>query len=481
VTGHYEKPVITKVQSSHMNKFGLTTGAARFRSQIDGASIAEMIAQFGSPLFVYSEKTIRRKFRQHHTAFTTRYPDVTFGWSYKTNYLKAICALMHEQGAVAEVVSRMEYEKAKAMGIPGNRIVFNGPHKPLPILTRAVEDGALINIDHLGEVEDLATIASRLGRPVKVGMRLNLDAGIFPQWSRFGFNLENGQAWEAVRQIAREPLLKLNGLHCHIGTFILDPAAYARQVEKMVRFAIDVEHHFGFRIEYLDLGGGFPSRSTLKGSYLSPDVLVPSIDDYAELICDALIRTLPADRRPKLILEAGRALIDEAGSLVTTVVAVKRLADGTRAYVVDGGVNLLYTAFWYKFQLETVQDRSGLTEPCVVYGPLCMNIDIVAESLQLPPLQRGDQLVVSPVGAYNNTQWMQFIEYRPACLLVGQEGNVDVIREAEDLSDVERRERLPERLGSKSNGAKSQQFEPEVQTTSNNGRRHRTTVRPAIG
>ena len=450
----YEKPIITKLQSSLMNKFGLSTaGRQRVRSEIDGASIAELVERFGSPLFIFSERTIRRKFRQHETAFSTRYPNVEFGWSYKTNYLKALCALMHQQGAVAEVVSKMEYEKAVALGVPGHQIIFNGPHKSRDILERAVADGATINVDHLDEIEDLEAIAARRGQPVKVGMRLNLDAGIYPQWSRFGFNLETGQAADVVRRISHEGLLQLNGLHCHIGTYILDPTAYVRQIQKMVTFAKEIDSRFGFRVEYLDVGGGFPSRSKLKGSYLSPDVSVPSIDEYAEPLCDALLHALPEGWRPKLILESGRALIDEAGYLVTSVVASKRLADGTRAYVLDAGVNLLYTSTWYKFQIDTVEEQSGLTEPSVLYGPLCMNIDAVDEGLQLPPLRRGQQLVISPVGAYNNTQWMQFIEYRPSIVLVGEDGTAEIIREAEDLSDIERRERLPQRFARMNGGA----------------------------
>ena len=452
----YEKPVISKLQSNMMNKFGMSTaGRKRSRGDIDGADIPEMLEKYGSPLFVFSEQTIRRKFRQYSRAFTTRYPNVVIGWSYKTNYLKAICALMHEQGAIAEVVSKMEYQKAKALGVPGDQIIFNGPHKSKDILRQAIEDGATINIDHQDEVEDLEELARNLGKTVKVGLRLNLDAGIYPQWSRFGFNLETGQAMEIVRRISHEGVLELNGLHCHIGTFILDTAAYGRQVRKMVEFAKEIDKRFGFRVEYLDVGGGFPSRNKLKGSYLSPDVSIPSIDEYAEPLCDALIDALPHDWRPKLILESGRMLVEEAGHLVTSVIAAKRLADGMRAYVLDAGVNLLYTATWYKYQIETVQEQSGMTEPSVLYGPLCMNIDVVDDYLQLPPLSRGQQLVISPVGAYNTTQWMQFIEYRPAIVMVGENGRVDVIREAEDLSDIEHRERLPERFSQVVKGAKT--------------------------
>lgn len=443
----YEKPVIKKLQSGLMNKFGSSPAYARqVRDEIGGVSIDELVEQYGSPLFVYSEKAVRQKYQEVHTAFSTRYPNVVFGWSYKTNYLPAICALMHQQGSVAEVVSEMEYEKARALGVPGDQVIFNGPHKPLPILERAISEGAMVNVDHLDEICDLEQISKKLGRSLNVGIRLNLDAGIYPQWSRFGFNLENGQAMDAVKRMAHGGKLALNGVHCHIGTFITDPAAYARQVEKMVAFAREVEEGFDFSIEYIDIGGGFPSRSRLKGTYLSPDIAVPSIDEYAEAITEALSRSLRPGDFPKLILESGRALIDEAGYLISTVIATKRLPDGTRAYVIDAGVNALFTSFWYKFNIQLDREISGINENCVVYGPLCMNIDVVDEGALLPPLKRGTRMIFSPVGAYNNTQWLQFIEYRPNVVLIGEDGVVDLIREAEDLTDVTRREKLPERL-----------------------------------
>jgi diaminopimelate decarboxylase len=447
VTTAYEKPVIQKLQGGLMNKYGRSPAYARkVREAIDGVPIDSLVARFGSPLFVFSERTLRRKVREVRDAFATRYPNVAFGWSYKTNYLQAICALMHREGALAEVVSAMEYEKARALGVSGDRIVFNGPYKPIPALERAVADGARIHVDHLDEISDLERIAEKLGRTLCVGMRLNLDAGIYPAWSRFGFNLESGQALDAVKRMANGRRLIVNGLHCHIGTFILDPAAYARQATKMAAFARELEERFSLPIETLDLGGGFPSRSRLKGTYLPADVGVPSLDDYAEQITTALTRALPPGDFPTLLLETGRALVDEAGFLITTVTAAKRLPDGTRAYIADAGVNLLFTSTWYTFTLELDREVPGLNETSVIYGPLCMNIDVIDERASLPPLPRGTRLILSPVGAYNTTQWMQFIGYRPAVVLIGEHGEVDVIREAEDLSDVDRREKLPARL-----------------------------------
>ncbi len=447
--GKYDKPIILKVQTGMMNKFGSSPHyARRVRTDIDGVPIDDLVAAYGSPLFVFSETILRLQYRDIHRAFSSSYPYVTFGWSYKTNYLPAICAILHQEGAIAEVVSEMEYHKARRLGVFGPNIIFNGPHKSLDALRRAVLDRALINVDHFDELYDLEKAADELGKPVPVGLRLNMDTGIYPQWSRFGFNLESGQAMDAVRRMARTGKLILNGLHCHIGTYILEPEAYAREIEKMIQFGYEVEDTFGFKIEYLDIGGGLPSRSKLKGTYHAPDLVVPSVDEYAEKIAAALYQNLRPGDFPRLLIESGRAIVDEAGYLITSIVASKRLPDGRKAYVADAGVNLLFTSFWYRFNLEIDRVTQGMGEPSVIYGPMCMNIDVIDEGSLLPPLERGTRLIVSPVGAYNVTQWLQFIEYRPNVVLIGGDGSVDVIREAEDLSDIERRERVPERLQS---------------------------------
>jgi diaminopimelate decarboxylase len=443
----YEKPVIVKLQTGLMNKFGANPiYTRRVRTEIDGVAVNELVKRYGSPLFVFSERRLRERYQNLYQAFATRYPNVTFGWSYKTNYLQAICAILHQEGAIAEVVSEFEYDKARKLGIPGENIIFNGPYKPMASLEKAAVDGAKIHIDHADEIQDLEQVAQSLERSIRVGMRLNMDTGIHPQWSRFGFNLDSGEAMDSAKRLAHSGKLVLNGLHCHIGTFILEPTAYAKQIEKMVTFAYQLEDLFGFKIEYLDLGGGLPSRSKLKGAYLPPDVGIPPMEEYAEAITNALYRHLRHGDQPQLILENGRALVDESGILITSVIARKRLPDGRRAYVVDAGINDLFTSLWYHFNMEIDRKVHGMNEPSVVYGPLCMNIDVLDEGTLLPQLQRGTHLIVSPVGAYNVTQWMQFIHYRPNVVLIGTEGQVECIREAEDLSDIERRERLPERL-----------------------------------
>ncbi|HIP43188.1 MAG TPA: diaminopimelate decarboxylase [Aquifex aeolicus] len=443
----YEKPVINPIRIGLSNKLGgKAYFSSRVRTEIDGVSIKELVEKFGSPLFVFSERKLRQQFRRLKQAFETRYPNVEFTWSYKTNYLKAICAILHQEGETAEVVSEFEYEKARRLGIPGHQIIFNGPYKPKEALRIAILEGAKINADTFEELADIEEIAKELGQKVKIGIRINMDTGIQPRWDRFGFNLESGQAEDAVKRIASSEWLELNGLHCHIGTFILEPEAYENEVKKMVNFAYHIEDNYGFKIEYLDIGGGLPSKNRLKGVYLPAEIAVPDVEEYAERITTALLENLRPGDFPKLIIEAGRAIVDEAGYLITTVYATKRLPNGFRGYILDAGVNLLFTAFWYNFKVEVDRHLHGAPEPSILYGPLCMNIDVINDVEYLPPLPRGTKLIISPVGAYNVTQWMQFIRYRPNVVLIGMNGEVDLIREAENIDDIESKERLPERL-----------------------------------
>ena len=422
----------------------LMAPALRVRREIDGVAVAALTEAHGSPLFVYSERQLVALHDRARAAFDRAWPDTTFAWSYKTCYLRSICAFFHARGSLAEVVSEFEYDKARRLGVPGANILFNGPWKPLSALRKAVRDGARIHLDNFEEIEDLETVVREHGQPVHVTIRLNLDAGIYPVWSKFGFNLESGQALNAVRRLHQGGLLHLDGLHCHIGTFVLDPSAYARTVAKLAAFALECTAISGRSIRSLDLGGGFPSLSQLKGIYQPPEIAVPPIEAYADAIGIAMRAAYPGPGpAPRLLLETGRHLVDEAGYLITTVTSSKVSPDTRRSYLIDGGVHLLYTSTWYNFTLEVDRPTAGLAEPACLNGALCMNIDVVSDGLLLPQLERGTRLTLSPVGAYNLTQSMPFIHCRPAAVLIRHDGRVEVMRRAETIDDIEQGESLP--------------------------------------
>ena len=442
----YERPVIFKMNTGLMNKFGTKTNNEPV-THIESVPVKSMLSQYGSPMFVISEKQIRRNYQNAIRIFKTRYPKVQFAWSYKTNYMNAVCRIFHQEGSWAEVVSGFEYEKALYNNVPGNKIIFNGPDKTDEELIKAAKNQSLIHIDHYDELYSLIRLSDEHNLKPRVAIRVNMDTGIYPKWDRFGFNFENGQAWNALTRIVNSENLELVGIHCHIGTFMLSPNAYAIAARNLCELAWSVKERFGIMVQYLDLGGGFPSTNTLKGSYLPGTDTVPSIDQFADAITDVILTYgFTQDELPLLILETGRALIDDAGYLLGTVLATKRLSDGRRATIMDFGLNSLFTSLWYDHKISPAQKNTNQTEDMVMFGPLCMNIDVVRESINMPMLQKGDQVVVHRVGAYNMTQWMQFITLRPNIILIDNENETHIIRKAETLEYIQSQEITPEHL-----------------------------------
>jgi diaminopimelate decarboxylase len=317
-----------------------------------------------------------------------------------------------------------------------------------------------------------------------VALRVHLDTGTHAPWSKFGFSGDDGEVQRVVSWAVREGGVRIRGLHCHVGTFMLDASAYSVAARKLVELALAAEQAGAGPIEYLNMGGGFASRARLHGQYLPPEQATPDFDDYAEAIAPVILGHWPEGRKPpRLFLESGRAMVDEAGFLLSTVVAVKQrrmpnavnpalaaygkepgldqalagygkerhsrapgaACDHQPAVVVDAGVNLLYTTAWYRPNVHPVVDRGGVSST-TVFGCLCMNIDVLREETPLPGMRPGDPVVIHPVGAYNWTQSMQFISYRPAIVMIDPDCGVHVIRRREQLEDVRGPERIPEHL-----------------------------------
>ncbi len=442
----YERPVIKKLETGMPNKFGMRTEYEPM-THIDGNAVETLIKEYGSPLFVLSEKTIRQNIRKAKKAFENRYPRVQFAWSYKTNYLNAVCNIFHQEGSWAEVVSGFEYEKALALGVNGRKIIFNGPDKSEADLTKAILHDSLIHIDHLDELYTITELTEKLGKRPRVAIRVNMDTGVYPMWDRFGFNYENGQAWDALNKIMHSGKMELVGLHCHIGTYMLSAAAYGIAAGKLAELAIALEQKFNHEIRYIDMGGGFPSGNTLKGAFLPGTDTNPTFDDFAEAITTALVNSnFRKDKLPLLILETGRALIDNAGFLLATVISNKRSSTGRRNTILDAGVNLLFTSFWYDHKITPAQPFTHYTEDTCLYGPLCMNIDVIRESTSLPLLNKGERVVIHYTGAYNMTQWMQFITLRPNVVLIDVNEQPHVIRNREGLENMNSMELVPSHL-----------------------------------
>ncbi|HWP93133.1 MAG TPA: alanine racemase [Thermodesulfobacteriota bacterium] len=410
-------------------------------NKIDGITIGKLVEDYGSPLFIVSAGGLRKNLKAFREAFSIRFPKVKVAYSYKTNCLLGVLNIIHKSGAWADVASGFEYDLARALGVSGGSIVFNGPGKKREELRRAVEEGAFINADHLDEIKLLEAIASEMGRTIDLGIRINVDVGIHQSPDRFGFNLESGEAFRVVERCVKKKLLKIAGIHIHLTSYIIEPDGaeedipagrvrliwpkspdiYREAAKKLVHFAEEIRKKWGVIIRYADLGGGFPS--------------VDSLNPYVEAIVEPILDGFGGQDLPVLILEPGRAIVRDAIHLITTVVGIKEFPNGERGIVIDAGINLLPTSFWRWQEIESVDESQSMElKETTVYGPLCLQTDIIGKT-KLPELKAGDKLIIKSVGAYNIPQSSTFIFPRPAIVLV-EYGKARLLRREETIEDV---------------------------------------------
>lgn len=400
-------------------------------NRITAETANEFTQKYGSPLFVVSARDIRTNIDIFRKEFTASFEKAEVAYSYKVNYLQGILEVIHKEGVSAEVASGFEYELAKKSGVPGERIVFNGPFKTKQELHRAIEDGAYINVDHFDELSALEQIAVELGRPVNIGIRINTEVGIDQLPDRFGFNLESGEAERIVSRCSEKKLLNVIGIHIHLTSYILQsrseqgiPArgikliwpkgseAYKSASKKIVNFARTIIEEYGVEIKYLDMGGGFPT--------------VDSLGPYVEAITSPILEGFEESELPLLILEPGRAIVSNAAQLISTVVAVKELPGGHSAVVADAGINILPTSLFKYQDIECITESKSDLKETTVYGPLCLQTDIIGRPM-LPELRAGDRLIVKNVGSYNIPQSSTFIFEQPAVIMI-DEGEIKVLR-----------------------------------------------------
>jgi len=464
----YEAPNIELIQISTIGKHSiLNMGTSSVFEEVD--DIEKLLNKYDSPLFLLSEKKLRSKYNEFKDAFTEEGIETIIGYSYKTNYLPALCSILKQEGAWAEVVADMEYKLARSLNIPGSKIIFNGCHKTETELNKAVSEDALINIDSFNELELLDRVAGSLGKKARTGIRINFVMGNMP-WTKFGFNYESGEAKEALEKISKKKNIKFEAIHNHSGTFNVDPKMYSKSTRIIIELA-EYAKKLGLNTKIIDVGGGFPSSNKLKPQYDIPGgskYNENTLQQFSSAIMNHLKKAkhLFNKGKPILILEPGRAIVDEAMQLISKVVSKKKDANGNDSIVMDAGVNILPTAYWYDFEPKlanklngsnnnlngkTKKNGSNYNGPVKMYGPLCMQIDSINESVNLPSVELGDVIVFSNVGAYNLTQSMQFIQTRPAVVLLGPNG-VELIRRKETWRDIFKLDTLPKRLV-KSNGA----------------------------
>jgi len=394
----------------------------------------EFLEKYGSPLFIVDESKIIYQYQQIKQKFTKLYPNTEIAYAYKANYLLEICNLINRQGGLAEVISGFEYQIAKLLGIKGNKIIVNGPYKPIEELKSMIKEGCIINADNFDELKKINELGKKQNRIINVGIRINAKIGKLP-WSKFGFNVESKDAFNIAKIIKTKfTNLNLNGIHMHIGTNLTNVNLYKESISVILKFIEELKNKLGIKINYIDLGGGFATESC-PAEYNFKEWNVPDIEEYAKAICEPLNNFFENENdKPTLILEPGRYLVDKAVSLATSVITVKSIF-GINSVFVDAGVNILPSAFYRKHKMKALTDnyKKELTD---VYGPLCMNADLLESGIKLPKLGVGDILIIQNAGAYELSQSMQFTRPRPAVIGIKENGKISLLRRKETAEDI---------------------------------------------
>jgi diaminopimelate decarboxylase len=425
---------------------------ARGQLEIGGVEATALAREFGTPLYVMDEQAIRQNARDYLAAFRARYPKVEVSFAGKAFLCAAICKLIEQEGLNLDVASGGELYTALYAGFPAKRITLHGNNKSVEELKMALDArvGHIV-IDNLYEIDLLTELAAGLKAPQDVLLRV--APGIDPHTHRristgqvdtkFGFDVASGAVMIAARRVQEIPNLRLRGLHCHVGSQLLDTECHEASVGVMADLFIQISRECGLALDELNIGGGLGIR------YLR-DHRPPTLDEFADVVTGVLKRKLDEAgiAYPTLLQEPGRFLVGEAGTTLYTVGSIKQIP-GVRTYVaVDGGMSdnprpALYEAK-YEVLVANKADRPH-DRVVTVSGKHC-ETDLLFRDVALADPQPGDLLAVQSTGAYNYTMASNYNRFRRPPVVLVNDGQADLIVRRESYEDLVAREVIPERL-----------------------------------
>ena len=398
------------------------------------ATLRTLALEHGASFFLLDRTRFARDYLSLRKAFCDRYPCTQLAYSYKTNYLPAICKLVRELGGYAEVVSPMEYRLARTLGVPSTRIVFNGPFKPHADLCVALLEGAMVNLDSQAEIDVMRTLAAENPRGrFAYGLRCNFDIGD-GDVSRFGFDARDQRFFELIASLRTIENCVLEGLHCHYVTPSKSAQSFSAIAARMLELSDRVFAESPPR--YLNLGGGLfsPMPDKLKAQFGSQ---VPDFEDYAEAIGTKFRARYSDGQGPELILEPGIAVAAGCMRFCTPVVAMKRIAGRAMAIVAGSVYDVKPTKHAKNLPLNVISQNGGEGEElaeCDIVGHTCMEDDRLHAGFS-GRLAVGDYLMFENVGGYSLVLRPPFIYPAPAILALSDNG-VEVVRRAERYEDV---------------------------------------------
>lgn len=425
--------------------YGTTGVNKKGHLEIGGVDTVDLANKYGTPLYVYDVALIRERARGFKKTFEEENVKAQVAYASKAFSTVAMVQLAEEEGLSLDVVSGGELYTAIAAGFPADRIHFHGNNKSMEELEMAFDQeiGCIV-VDNFYELNLLKTLSAERNAKMKILLRVTpgIEAHTHDyiltgqEDSKFGFDLQNGQAEDALKTALEVKNLEVLGLHCHIGSQIFDPTGFLLAAEKLFAKLAEWRKKLSFEAKVLNLGGGFGIRYTKEDEPIEPSRYVKEIITEAKKW--ALHYSLAM---PEIWIEPGRSLVGDAGITLYRVGASKDVP-GVRKYLaVDGGMSDNIRPALYQAKYEAVLANNPLAaakETVSIAGKCCESGDMLIWDLPLPGTGQSDILAVFCTGAYgysmaNNYNRLPrpavvFVENGEARLVVKRESYEDLIR-----------------------------------------------------
>lgn len=419
--------------------------------EVGGCDAVELAKEFGTPLYVMDETSLRLSCQDYKKAFSS-YDRAMMLFASKAFLNKAMCCLLQQEGFGLDAVSGGEIYTAFKSGFDMSKIYFNGNNKTVEELELALDTGVgRVTVDNFYELDLLNKIAESKAKKVDVLLRITpgiechtheyIQTGHLD--SKFGFDLT--QIHEAITLIVdKYTNLSLKGLHAHIGSQIFETKVYSDLIDILSETFVSINNKFGFWLDEMNLGGG------LGITYTDEDT-PPSMFDISDVILSALSKNLEKHGipTPKIIIEPGRSIVATAGVTLYTVGSWKQVPQGRKYVAIDGGMadNPRPSMYQAKYHAILANKANQTPEELVtVGGRYCESGDILIKDVKLASPKTGDILCVFATGAYNYSMSSNYNRVpKPACVLV-QNGKADVIIKRETYDDIVEKDIVPQRL-----------------------------------
>lgn len=410
---------------------------------IGGVDTLDLVKQYSTPLFVYDEELIREQCRRFKNALEKSGLKYHISYASKAFMSKKIVRIMKEEGLGLDVVSIGELYNALEAGFDAKNIHLHGNNKTIQEIEFAIDNGiGCFVVDSFEEIERLDFIAEEKGKKINAILRVNPGVEAHTHEfistgnsdSKFGLNIKNGQATEALKILLNKKNINVLGIHFHIGSQIFATSGFKSAVHNSFEFLSSAKENLNFEAKVLNIGGGYGIRYTDEDlSYPVENALVEVIDSIKESAEKFSLNI------PEIWMEPGRSIVGEAGYTLYTVGTIKEIPD-IRTYVsIDGGMSDHIRTALYGAKYETALSNRMNDKNEGVYtiaGKCCESGDILVKDANLPKPRIGDTLVISCTGAYHYSMASNYNQMQKPAVVFVKDGKSELAIKRESLEDL---------------------------------------------